>query len=89
MFTNGTQPLRFAPWQPIRVYFWQAYIPPDAPAVHCVAALCTTLDRDERHAFHPAVLQPFNQYGGVHRFEAVPGLVPSSDIVNSKSKVVF
>ena len=61
-------PLGFAPWQPFRVYPWQAYLQPgdgqwSTPGLHRVAAPSATLGRVEPSITHSAVPQPL---GGVY-----------------------
>ena len=60
----GAQLLGFAPWQPFRVYPWQAYLQSgdghqSTPGMHRVAAASATLGRGEPSATHSAVPQPF------------------------------
>ena len=107
----GAQLLGSAPFQPLGVYPWHAYVQPGdghqpTPGMHRVAAPSTTLSGGALccSVAQSAVPQPSHLYGGAYSFgglaeshpiplpylhdgegSSFPGLVPSDDMVNSKS----
>ena len=69
----GSEPLGFAPLQPLGVYPWQAYVQPSdghwpMTGIHRVAAPSMTLSRGELSATQSAVPQLSHLYGGAYSF---------------------
>ena len=75
IFTNGAQPLEFAPLQFFRAYQWQAYVYSGVghwplSEMHYVTAPSNALSRGKPYPTQSAVLQPFQQYGVTYSFGA-------------------